>query len=214
MIFAKEAWPFVIPFFALSLVLLGLSQPRWAALALVVGILVLLFFRNPARSFEGPPGTVLAAADGLVTRVDTVEDTDIGAGPFRRVVTFLSVFDVHLQRAPVEGEVVATRFRRGKKVAAFRSHADRVNESHLTVFRRQGGDVVGVRQIAGLLARRVVCYVERGDRIARGDLMGIIKFGSRVDVLVPEGYEVAVKKGDRVKAGETAIASPPSGENW
>ena len=206
MSFAKEAWSFVLPFVFLAALLFVLGHPGWGVAALVVGLLVLLFFRDPARRYEGGAGVVLAPADGLITRVDVIEDPEIGPGRFHRVVTFLSVFDIHVQKAPVAGGVTASRYTVGRKVAAFREDAGEVNEKHLTVIRRPNGDLVGVRQIAGLLARRVVCYLKEGDQVHRGQPMGLIKFGSRVDLLVPEGYSVLVKKGDRLKNGFTPVA--------
>ncbi len=208
MTFAKEAWPFVLPFVVLAAVLFVVRQNAWGTAALVVAFAVLLFFRDPRSRFDGDAEIVLSAADGFVTRVDTVEDPAVGPGRFQRVVTFLSVFDVHVQRSPVEGEVMASGLTPGRKVAAFRHDADEVNELYLSVLRRSNSDVVGVKQIAGLLARRVVCYLKVGQRVARGEHLGLIKFGSRVDVLVPESYEVLVQKGDRLKNGATPIARP------
>ncbi|MFP5285584.1 MAG: phosphatidylserine decarboxylase [Thermoanaerobaculia bacterium] len=209
MTFAKEAWPFVLPFVFGAAILYWIDRPGWALAALVVGLFVLLFFRDPTRRYEGEVGVVLAAADGLITRVDTIEDPEVGPGRYHRIVTFLSVFDVHVQKVPAAGEVIASRYAVGKKVAAFREDAGDVNEKHLTVIRRQNGDTIGVRQIAGLLARRVVCYLKEGDHVHRGQPMGLIKFSSRVDLLVPESYELKVKKGDRVKNGSTPMALPP-----
>jgi phosphatidylserine decarboxylase len=205
---AKEAWPFVLPFVFLAGLLFVLGRPGLAAASLVAGLLVLLFFRDPRRAYEGEVGVVLAPADGLVTRVDTIEDPELGPGRHHRIVTFLSVFDVHVQRVPAAGEVLVSRYARGRKVAAFREDAGDVNEKHLTVIRRPNGDVIGVRQIAGLLARRVVCYLKEGDHVHRGQSMGLIKFGSRVDLLVPESYRVLVKKGDRLQNGATPAAQP------
>lgn len=166
---AKEAWPFVLPFAVASAALAVFSAFAWSAAAALVGVGVLLFFRDPPRSFEGHGSWVTAPADGIVTRVDTVEDPDVGPGRRRRIVTFLSAFDVHVQRSPVSGEVVASSLRPGRKVAAFREDAGEVNACHLSVIRRRAapaegaagvdGDLVGVRQIAGLMARRVVCYL-------------------------------------------------------
>lgn len=209
--FAKEGWPFVLPFLFLAGLLFVFGHPGWGAAALVVGFLVLLFFRDPKRAYEGDAGFVLAPADGLITRVDTLEDPEIGPGRFHRIVTFLSVFDIHVQRVPAAGEVIASRYSRGRKVAAFREDAGEVNEKHLSVIRRPNGDLVAVRQIAGLLARRVVCYLKEGDRVHRGQSMGLIKFGSRVDLLVPESYRLLVKKGDRLKNGATPVAVPGEG---
>jgi phosphatidylserine decarboxylase len=213
--FAKEAWVFVLPFLFLAGLLFFFGRPGWATASLVVGFLVLLFFRDPKRSYEGDAGYVLAPADGLITRIDTIEDAEIGPGPpgrYHRIVTFLSVFDIHVQRVPVAGEVVVSRYSRGRKVAAFREDAGDVNEKHLTVIRRPHGDLVGVRQIAGLLARRVICYLKEGDQVHRGQSMGLIKFSSRVDLLVPESYRVLVKKGDRLKNGATPVAMPGTPE--
>jgi len=208
MSFARESWPFVVPFVLLAALAAAAGHPGWAAAAGIAGLGVLAFFRDPARRFDGEAGIVLAPAAGLITLVDTVEAPDVGPGTYHRVVTFLSIFDVHVQKTPVAGEVIASRHAVGRKVAAFRSDAGEINEQHLTVIRRPGGDLVGVRQIAGLLARRVVCYLAAGDRVERGQPMGLIKFGSRVDLLVPASYRLMVRRGDRVRNGATPIASP------
>jgi phosphatidylserine decarboxylase len=210
MTFAKEAWPFVLPFVVLAVLLFLLRHPGYGTAALVVGLVILLFFRNPTRRYAGDVEILLSPADGVITRVDVIEDPELGPGRFHRIVTFLSVFNVHVQRAPAAGEVTLSRYAAGRKVAAFREDAGDVNEKHLTVIRRANGDLVGVRQIAGLLARRVVCYLKEGDRVQRGELMGVIKFGSRVDVLVPESYKVLVQKGNRVRDGLTPLAAPPA----
>lgn len=209
--FAKEAWPFVLPFIALAVALAAFGQLAWAAAALVVALLVLLFFRDPFRSYEGPADLILAPADGLVTRVELVAAPEVGPGRYHRIVTFLSVFDVHVQKAPTDGEVLISRHAPGKKVAAFREDAGEVNEHHLSVLRRRDGALIGVVQIAGLLARRVVCYLRAGEAVVRRQPMGVIKFSSRVDLLVPEGYRVLVAKGDRVKNGATPMAAAPGG---
>jgi phosphatidylserine decarboxylase len=208
MSFAREAWPFVLPFALASALLFALSHPRWGTALGLVALLVLLFFRDPRRRFDGPPAIVLAPADGTVTEVSTVEDAEIGPGSHHRVVTFLSVFDVHVQRCPVGGEIVHSRPRRGLKLAAFRPDVGAKNEAHTNVFVRPGGDRIGVRQLAGLLARRVVSYVGEGEIRRRGDRLGVIKFGSRVDLFVPASYRMLVRAGDRVRNGETPVAEP------
>jgi phosphatidylserine decarboxylase len=208
MSFARESWPFVAPFVLLAALAAAAGRPVWAAAAGIAGLGVLAFFRDPARRFDGEAGIVLAPAAGLVTLVDTVEAPDVGPGAYHRVVTFLSIFDVHVQKTPAAGEVIASRHATGRKVAAFRTDAGEINEQHLTVIRRPGGDLVGVRQIAGLLARRVVCYLAAGDRVERGQPLGLIKFGSRVDLLVPASYRLMVQRGDRVRNGATPIALP------
>jgi phosphatidylserine decarboxylase len=211
MSFAEETWPFVLPFLLAAGVLAALSHPRWAIGLAVLGLLVLLFFRDPRREIGGADGAVVAAADGKVTAITLVEDPEIGPGRYHRIVTFLSVFDVHVQRCPVDGEVVHSRLRRGRKVAAFRPDVGEINEAHTQVLRRPNGDRVGVRQLAGLLARRVVSYLREGETRRRGERLGVIKFGSRVDLFVPESYRVLVEVGDRAENGVTrmAIAGAP-----
>jgi phosphatidylserine decarboxylase len=206
--FAREAWPFVLPFVVLAPVLWWLAGPAWGLGSLLMGLLVLLFFRDPRRTFDGSPDLILAPAAGLVTRVDLLHDTTLGEGRWHRIATFLSVFDVHVQHVPVTGTVERVSFVPGRKVAAFRRGADLVNERNLTVLRLADGGIVGVRQIAGLVARRVVCYLEEGQEVERGEYLGIIKFGSRVDLLVPEDYEVLVAVGEHVTNGLTPMARP------
>ena len=212
MTFAKEAWPFVLPFVALSAVALWLGHPRWGVGLLVVGFLVLLFFRDPARRATGDATILVAPADGKITQVSLVEDPEIGTGRFHRVVTFLSVFDVHVQRCPTAGRVVHSELRSGLKLAAFRPDVGEKNEAWTNVFERPNGDRVGVRQLAGLLARRVVSYLGKGDVRERGDHLGVIKFGSRVDLFVPESYRVLVRVGQRVRNGETPMAEAPAAQ--
>jgi phosphatidylserine decarboxylase len=203
---AAEALPFVLPAAGLALVLT--VAVHWLV-GLGIGLLSLLlalFFRIPRRHEPNDPRAVVAPANGRVLLVDEVEDPELGDGTWRRIVTFLSVLDVHVQRAPVAGEVVRTAFRPGRKIAAFRPEAGEVNENRLLVLRTDDGELVGVRQIAGLLARRTVGYRNSGERLTRGELIGLIKFGSRVDLLLPSAYAIAVRPGERLREGETVVA--------
>lgn len=208
--FAREAWIHVLPtaLLAAATALFGWWLAAALLLALAVGLL--LFFRIPRARSDAPADVVLSAASGRVTRVEPADDSDVAAGALTRIVTFLSVFDVHVQRAPVDGRTVASRYTRGRKVAAFRAAAGRINERRLTVLETPAGIRVGIRQIAGLVARRVVGYLEPGSAARRGELMGLIRFGSRVDVLVPATYTVLVAPGDRVRCGVTPLAQPPT----
>ncbi len=208
--FAREGWPFVLPVVAAAALLFAAGLAGWAIAALVASLAVLAFFRDPGRHFDGDDGIVLAAADGLVTAVEEVEDRDLGPGRYQRIVTFLSVFDVHVQKTPVAGQVVTSRYARGRKVAAFRADAGEINEMQVSVIRRPNGDQLAVRQIAGLLARRVVCYLAAGMPVARGQAMGLIKFGSRVDLVLPLDYRVLVQRGDRLRNGATPVAAAPT----
>ena len=205
MTFAPEAWPFVLPPALLALVLAAMRLWLPAAALALLALLVLAFFRVPSRDGGGDDAVLLSAADGKVMTVDRITAPELGEGQFQRVATFLSVFNVHVQRAPTAGEVVVSAYRPGPKLAAFREAAAD-NESHLTAIRRDDGEIVGIRQIAGLLARRVVCHLRPEQRVARGELFGLIKFGSRVDLLIPDTFEVLVQPGQRVREGLTPVA--------
>jgi phosphatidylserine decarboxylase len=217
--FARESRPFVLPFLVGAVAAFAWRRPGWGAGALLGGLLTLLFFRDPTRRPAGDEEALLAPADGLITRIDLAGSgsggtgdaaepppPELGAGPYHRIVTFLSVFDVHVQKTPAAGLVVASRHAAGRKMAAFRARAGAENEQHLTVIRRPDGDLVGVAQIAGLLARRVVCYLRAGQQVERGQPMGLIKFGSRVDLYVPASYRLLVTRGEHVRNGATAVA--------
>ena len=210
MSFAKEAWIWVLPFvfLALAFFVLHLTVPGLGALLLALALL--LFFRVPSRnSSEGHLG-VLSPANGRVTKIDELEDPLVGPGRFYRVVVFLSVFDVHVQRSPVAGRVVSSQYKPGRKVAAFRADAGEVNEQVLTVLERANGDRIAMRQIAGLVARRVVTYLEIGRTVAQGELIGLIKFGSRVDLLMPTSYDLEVSVGQHLREGSTLVARGPN----
>lgn len=208
--FAREAWVHVLPVALLAAAATLIDWWLAAALLLALAVGLLLFFRIPHAHSDAAAGVVLSAASGRVMRVEPADDAEVAAGDLTRIVTFLSIFDVHVQRAPVGGRAVATRYTRGRKVAAFRDDAGRVNEQRLTVLETPDGIRIGVRQIAGLVARRVVGYLEPGSVTRRGDLMGLIRFGSRVDVIVPADYTVLVTSGNRVHCGVTPLARPPA----
>ncbi len=170
------------------------------ALLLAAGFCA-FFFRDPDRRPPGDRNALLAPADGRVTAVGPAEEGEPGT---QRVSIFLSIFDVHINRAPVSGGVTAVRYRQGAFRAAFRKDAAERNErSELEMATDWGA--VRVRQIAGVVARRIVCRVQAGDRLARGDRFGLIRFGSRTDLLLPPGVALTVRPGDRVRGGLTVI---------
>ncbi len=206
--FAREAWPFVLPFLAAAGVFWLVGILLAAVSMTVLGLLVLLFFRDPTRNYDGPPDVVLAPAEGTVTAVEVITDSALGDETWRRISIFLSVFNVHTQKTPVEGVVIGSIASPGKKLPAYRKEAGDVNENHLTLLRRTQGDLIAVRQIAGLVARRIVSRLQAGQRVVQGEPLGLIKFGSRVDVFVPMSYDPLVEKGQRVISGETPIAMP------
>ncbi len=170
-----------------------------AGVFLALAAFCAFFFRDPERHSPDDRNAVLSAADGRVTEVGTEQDGST------RISVFLSLFSVHVNRSPVRGEVIGTRRRRGSFRAAFRKDAAERNEQNEVEIRAETG-TVRVRQIVGVVARRIVCRVAPGDLLAAGERFGMIRFGSRTDLLLPEGFEAAVAPGDRVRAGLTVVA--------
>lgn len=184
--------------------------PLWVG-GWVVAIAVLcvaFFFRDPERPGERGSALYLAPADGRVLAVEDVEEPLYVGGPATRVSIFLSLFDVHVQRSPVDGVVELVERRPGRFAAAWSEEAESQNESTLIGI-RAGEDRVAVRQVAGLVARRIVTYVEEGERVEQGERIGLIRFGSRVDAYLPPDAIIDVQEGDRVRAGTTVIGWRP-----
>ncbi|MDZ7885247.1 MAG: phosphatidylserine decarboxylase [Mycobacterium sp.] len=171
-----------------------------------------LFFRHPPRVPPSRPGVVVAPADGLVTLLDTAvppAELGIGDAPMKRISIFLSVFDAHVQRAPVAGEVIAVQHRVGTFLSADKDTASADNERNSLWLRTpEGVDIVAV-QIAGLVARRIVCSAHTGDKLALGETYGLIRFGSRLDTYFPADARVLVEGGQRAIGAETVLAELP-----
>jgi len=200
----RAALPFVLIAAAPALVSVWTSRPglTWALAALPV--LVALFFRDPDRSPPADPGLVLAPADGTVMYAGVGRNDEAPVGGWQQVTVFLSVLDVHINRTPVAGTVTRVEHVPGSFRAAFRPEAHR-NE-HSEIWLDHDGDRIVTRQVVGVLARRVVCRIKPGDVLGAGDRIGLMKFGSRMDVFVPMTATLCVRIGDRVRAGETVIA--------
>jgi phosphatidylserine decarboxylase len=200
---APEGWPFVFPP-AGAACILALAGWWWPALALgVIAAACLGFFRDPERTPPDVLGAVVAPADGRVVRIVEVEDPFVG--PAVRLSIFLSPLDVHINRSPVAGLVRDVERLPGRLRAAYRDDASELNE-RCTVTLEGETARVAVRQIAGVLARRIVCRVRPGDKLALGERFGLIRFGSRTDLLVPRGTELRVRHGDRVFGGQSLVA--------
>ena len=170
-----------------------------AAPGLVLTVGVALFFRDPERIIPQTPGTIVSPADGRVMEI-VAEDAQT-----RRISIFLSVWDVHINRAPYGGTVRTVVYTPGKFLAAYRQDASLVNEAN-TVTIEDHGKIFIVKQIAGVLARRIVCRVRPGDVLEKGQRFGLIRFGSRTDLLLPAAAEIVVQVGDVVRGGETVLA--------
>jgi phosphatidylserine decarboxylase len=205
-IVAAEGWPFVAPLVAATA--LGFAfAPFW--LVSVVGALTLFvvaFFRNPQRTIPGDEATVVSPADGRVLCVDEIEAPDGSGAKNLRIGIFLSVFDVHVNRAPLAGRVVALERGGSKFLAAWNPRGEHENVRLAMTLELADGRRVVVTQITGLIARRIVCHPRIGQWIERGTRYGLIRFGSRTDVLLPPGSIASVKPGDRVRGGATVLA--------
>ncbi len=199
----SEGYKFAAPPLLLGLLALA---PGWHWLAgglVFLGLFVLYFFRDPERVAPAEPGAVVSPADGHV--VEVVEELLDGAAG-RRISIFLSVWDVHVNRAPVAGKIERVDYRPGKFYAALRSRASLENEQNVIRVSTPRGDMV-FKQIAGWIARRVLCWKAAGDTVQLGERIGMIRFGSRVDVWLPLAAEIVVRRGDRVRGGATLLAS-------
>lgn len=201
---AREGWPFIaIP--AAIAAGLALTGRRVLAVPFAAGALASLgFFRDPDRESPAVPGAVLSPADGRVMSVDELDDPFVG--PSVRVATFLSPLDVHVNRSPIAGLVVGVTYARGRFLAAYQPDAGTVNE-HCVVNIQGDSARVTVVQIAGVVARRIVCRVGPGDKLAAGERFGLIRFGSRTDCYMPRGTHVSVRAGDRVTGGVTVLGT-------
>jgi phosphatidylserine decarboxylase len=176
-----------------------------SAIPVLLAIFFLWFFRDPSRQIPTEPGAVVSPADGKVTEAEWLETPD---GSRLRLSIFLNVFDVHVNRSPIAGTVKLVNYKTGLYLNAMRADSNVLNEQNVVVIENENCSVQ-VKQIAGLLARRIVCWVKPGDTLQRGERFGLIKFGSRVDVLMPADATLKVRHGDRVKGGSTILAVLP-----
>jgi phosphatidylserine decarboxylase len=216
----QESLRFLIPLailvIAVPVGVFALSLPGWLATALIifeailVGLFVFVFyfFRDPERVVPPDPDIVVSAADGLVVSVEEYEEPDFALGPMLRIAVFLSVFDVHVNRTPFEGTVHATVYKAGKFLDVRHPDSSTSNEARAWWLDTPRGPVV-VRQIAGLIARRIVAWADEGSVLQRGQRFGMIRFGSRTEVFLPIGCIPLVKPGDRVQGAATPIARWP-----
>lgn len=186
-----------------SAVLVGwLTKPGWAIIPVVLAAFFMWFFRDPDRVIPNDPGAVVSPADGKVTDISTVK---LDGRSFKRISIFLNVFDVHVNRSPVAGIIRGAHYQRGKFLNAMNPACAECNEQN-TVTVDCGGETIIFKQIAGLLARRIVFTKKIGDTVRRGERVGLIKFGSRTDVFLDPSSRIEVKVGDRVKGGSSIVA--------
>ena len=207
-IIAREGWPFVIGSLVAAVVVWALAGFAWSVPLWLVAIFVVQFFRDPPREVPQQANAVLAPADGRIVKVEKARDPYTERDTLL-VSVFMNVFNVHSNRSPVDGTVERVEYSRGRFVNADLDKASTENERNAMVLKLDG-ERITVVQVAGLIARRILCYVKAGDRLARGQRYGFIRFGSRVDVYLAPGAIPRVAVGDRVRATETIIAEFPA----
>jgi phosphatidylserine decarboxylase len=204
-IIAREGYIFIIvsAFFTISA---GFTAPNWVTLIFfLITAFIVWFFRNPERKTPPDEKLVISPADGEVIKIEDIEDHELVTGRFRKICIFMNVFSVHVNRIPYAGRIETIRYYKGKFLTANLDKASSDNERNGLLIRIADGRVIGLVQIAGLVARRIVCWVNEGMMVKKGERFGLIRFGSRVDVLLPVDATVLVKLGDKVRAGETPI---------
>ncbi len=204
-VIVREGLPFAVPLCLATLAAFWAGIPWLAWPLLVVTLFVSWFFRNPERRAADKPGQVISPADGKVIRIEEAVSELQPGRPSLKISIFMNVFNVHVNRSPCPGEVVSIRYREGKFLSANLDKASELNERNTLLIRGDGGREIVVVQIAGLIARRIVCWLREGAKVAKGERLGLIRFGSRVEVFLPLGTTCLVKVGDKVRAGETPI---------
>jgi phosphatidylserine decarboxylase len=203
--FAREGYPFILVFTVITILTLLFVKPfPIAVIPFLLTLFMFYFFRDPERTTVEGKDLFYSPADGRVILVRETTEDEILNGKALEVSIFMSVFNVHINRAPCEGVVKRVDHYPGRFMAAFRENASKANE-HVTMLLQSGQEKVVVRQVAGLLARRIVCRVKPGDPLKQGQRFGMIKFSSRVDIFMPLTTQIKVKTGDNVKAGESVL---------
>ena len=202
---AKQGWPLILSSAAVALVALLLGWKVIGVVLVMLTIGVAAFFRDPERVIPTGDELVVSPADGRVVAIAPIEGDALFADAITRVSIFLSPLDVHINRAPVAGRVSNVRYQTGKFLAAFNDDASRFNEQNALHIVDQRERNWGVVQVAGVVARRIVCWAKAGDILSRGERFGLIMFGSRTDIYLPRGCRVEATEGQRVRGGETII---------
>jgi phosphatidylserine decarboxylase len=202
----KEGYYFGLPLLLIGGAAFFLHWRLAAYLILFLALFVFSFFRDPDRVIPSEPGAIVSPGDG---RVVVVQDEDYAGKPGKRVSIFLAVWNVHVNRSPAAGRITKMEYRPGKFVAAMRANASSENEQNVFTLSTDAGELV-FKQIAGLIARRVVSWKKADDTVARGERIGLVRFGSRVDLWVPQQAQILVKVGQNVKGGSSVLASWPA----
>lgn len=202
---AREGYPFILACLICSAVV-WVAGFRWLeALFIPLTVFVIAFFRDPERRIPGDVGSIVSPADGKVIKVERERGGRFLRGEALKISIFMNVFNVHVNRVPFSGRVVEVVYNPGKFFNASLDKASLENEQNAVILETESGGRLAFNQIAGLIARRIVCYAKVGMELEKGERFGMIRFGSRVDVYLPAGCKVSVKVGDKVRAGSTIL---------
>jgi phosphatidylserine decarboxylase len=201
----SEGFPFIIPLGAMTLAAFVTGFTWSGVLILLVTFFVIWFFRNPERTMQENPVQLISPADGRVIGIEEVASNEHPGRSLMKISIFMNVFNVHVNRIPFSGEVLSVRYKPGKFLSANLDKASALNERNTVLIRTDDGREIITVQIAGLIARRIVCWLKEGMRVTKGERFGLIRFGSRVELFLPLGSTLLVKIGDKVRAGETPI---------
>ncbi len=202
---ASEGWPFIIPLAIVTALLFAFGWKNTAIISLALTLFVIFFFRDPERIVPGGKEVVVSPADGRVIVIKEIFEPTYLKQNVKQISIFLSVFNVHVNRSPIGGTVESVKYNPGKFHVASVDKASLDNEQTAMVI-ADGSNKILVKQIAGLIARRIVCYAKPGDRIKTGERYGLIRFGSRVDIFLPKDADLKVKIGDSIKGARDIIA--------
>jgi phosphatidylserine decarboxylase len=202
---AREGWPYIAGAVAVAIIVWAFVGFAWSVPVWLITLFIVQFFRDPARAVPGQANAVLSPADGRIVKVDKARDPYTERDALL-ISVFMNVFNVHSNRVPVDGTVERLRYTAGRFVNADLDKASNENERNAMVLRMGNGEHITVVQVAGLIARRILCYVKQGQRVTRGERYGFIRFGSRVDVYLPLSARPKVAVGDAVHATATILA--------
>ena len=202
---AKEGFPFFIPMLLITVILGIMGWKVWMSLGILLSLFIAYFFRNPRREIPNLQNIVLSPADGRVVHVGECKEDRFLKERALKVSIFMSLFDVHLNRAPVSGKVLERNYLPGRFLAANVEKSSLLNEQNAVLLETEDRLKILVIQIAGFVARRIVCYAKAGDTLGKGEIFGLIRFGSRVDLYLPPEVKPIVRVGQHVKGGESII---------
>jgi len=202
---AVEGLPMILPLAGATLLALVAGFRGLGLVLLLLTLFVLWFFRNPPRKTPEKENLVISPADGRVIRIEETASEEQPGETFLKISIFMNIFNVHVNRIPYSGRVRFIRYRQGKFLSANLDKASALNERNTVMVQTDDGREIMTIQIAGLIARRIVCWLKEGMQVRKGDRFGLIRFGSRLEVFLPLGSTILVEVGDRVRAGETPI---------